>query len=349
MINLVLPAEPAASVRPAPFLPSPNLPRSKSAKGGALAALARRIALLLATAALASLPGLAAAQGSCDRACLRQVGETYLAALAAKDIKRLPLAPRVRFTENGSELALGDGLWGTVEGLLDYRFFVVDQTSGNVGIFSAVRESGQRALLGVRIKAPDGRISEIETLVARRDPGSGFKETKELIVRPRLTETLPKDRRVSRAQTIAAADSYFVGLDKATDQGVAFAPDCIRHENGTQLTSNPSLGIDIAKLNCKQQFATGFSEFITGLRDRRWIVDDETGVAMSVLFFDHAGTVKKVALKDGTTMEVPYPFNRPYSFELFEAFKIDGGQIHEVEAILTSVPYGMSSGWKGQP
>lgn len=339
----------AATVQPALFSVFPGRGCRAAEKAAPLSAMVRRLSPLLAAVALVLLPAPAPAQASCDRGCLRRLGETYLAALAAKDVTRLPLTPGVRFTENGSELALGDGLWGTVEGLLDYRFFVVDPTSGNVGIFSAVRESGQRALLGVRIKAPDGRISEIETLVARRDPSSSFQEAKSLVVRPGLTELLPADRRVPRAQTIAAADSYFVGLDEATDKGVAFAPDCIRHENGTQLTSNPGLGIDIAKLNCQQQFATGFSEFITGLRDRRWIVDEETGVAMSVLFFDHSGTVKTVALKDGTTMVVPYPFNRPYSFELFEAFKIDGGRIHEIEAILTSVPYGMSSGWKGQP
>jgi len=302
-----------------------------------------------ALAAFALFASPAAAKGSCDRACLKKVGEEYLQALAAKDLKRLPLAATVRFTENGSELALGDGLWGTIEGLGDYRLFVIDTTSGNVGLFQSVTEAGHNAFLGVRLKAPDGKISEVETLVARSDPSSSFGGSPKLDVRPAFTTALPAGHGSDRDATIRAADRYFVGLDEATDKGVPFGDRCVRRENGMQTTSNPEFGNDMAKLNCQQQFATGFSTFITGLRDRRWIVDEQTGVAMAILFFDHAGTVKQVKLADGTTMEVPYPFTHPYSFELFEAFKIDSGKIEEVEALLTSVPYGMKSGWTGQP
>ena len=303
------------------------------------------LASVLSVLAFAT-PALA---GTCDRSCLKGVGETYLNALAARDVKQLPLAAQVRFTENGSELKLGDGLWGTIDGLLPYRLFVIDTASGNVGIFQAVTEAGHRALLGVRLKAPDGKISEVETLVARNDQGAGFGDAPKFDVRPAFTTALAASQRASRAEIIATADAYFVGLGKATDKVVPFADDCIRRENGMQTTSNPNFGNDMAKKSCREQFATGFSAFITGQRDRRWIVDEETGVAMAILFFDHAGTVKQVKLADGTTMEVPYPFTRPYSFQLFEAFKIADGKIHQVEALLNTVPYGMKSGWTGQP
>ncbi len=112
-----------------------------------------------------------------------------------------------------------------------------------------------------------------------------------------------------------------------------------------QTTSNPKMGNAISAMNCQEQFHTGFSKFITRLRDRRFLVDEQTGIVFAQLFFDHAGTVKSVPLADGTTMQVPPPFNRPYSFELFEMFKIYGGRIREIEAVLDSVPYGMRSGW----
>lgn len=310
----------------------------------------RRPTFAWACALLALLAaGAGSAKGSCDRACLQRVGETYLQALAAKDPKRLSLSAEARFTENGSELKLGDGLWGTIERLGDYRLFVIDEASSNIGIFQSITEAGHHAFLGVRIKAPDGQIGQIETLVARSDPSQQFGEKPRLDLRAPLTAPLTAGARVSRSAMIAAADSYFVGLEEATDKGVAFGARCVRRENGMQTTSNPAFGNDMAKLDCKQQFATGFSTFITGLRERRWIVDEETGVAMAFLFFDHNGTVKSVPLADGTTMEVPYPFTRPYSFQLFEAFKIDSGKIQEVEALLTTVPYGMRSGWSGKP
>ena len=39
--------------------------------------------------------------------------DRYLQALVAHEPASLPLAPGVRYTENGQELALGSGLWGT--------------------------------------------------------------------------------------------------------------------------------------------------------------------------------------------------------------------------------------------
>lgn len=112
----------AATVQPALFSVFPGRGCRAAEKAAPLSAMVRRLSPLLAAVALVLLPAPAPAQASCDRGCLRRLGETYLAALAAKDVTRLPLTPGVRFTENGSELALGDGLWGTVEGLLDYRF-----------------------------------------------------------------------------------------------------------------------------------------------------------------------------------------------------------------------------------
>ena len=60
---------------------------------------------LLVTVAVA---GLQAAGSSCDRACLQGVVDSYLDAMAKHDPSNLPVAPSVRFTENGKELKLGE-------------------------------------------------------------------------------------------------------------------------------------------------------------------------------------------------------------------------------------------------
>ena len=44
-------------------------------------------------------------------------------------------------------------------------------------------------------------------------------------------------------------------------------------------------------------------------------------------------------------VRVPPPFDAPYSFEIFELFKIVDGRIVRVEAVLDPVPYGMKSSW----
>jgi hypothetical protein len=50
-------------------------------------------------------------------------------------------------------------------------------------------------------------------------------------------------------------------------------------------------------------------------------------------------------MKNGITFKVPPPYDTPYSFLIGELFKIKDGKIHQIEAVLLDVPYGMRSGW----
>ncbi len=49
----------------------------------------------------------------CDRACLNAIAEQYLAAVPTHDPSKAPLSSQARYTENGVELTLPDGLWRT--------------------------------------------------------------------------------------------------------------------------------------------------------------------------------------------------------------------------------------------
>ena len=44
----------------------------------------------------------------------------------------LPLTKDARYTENGQELKIGDGLWGTLTGFGSYQLFIDDPTAGEV-------------------------------------------------------------------------------------------------------------------------------------------------------------------------------------------------------------------------
>ena len=48
---------------------------------------------------------------------------------------------------------------------------------------------------------------------------------------------------------------------------------------------------------------------------------------------------------DHKLVDVSPMFRRPLSFIVAEIFKIKDGKIRQIEAVLTSVPYGMESGW----
>ena len=87
-------------------------------------ALAAQVAAALLGASLLTRPALAAS--ACDRECLNGFVEKYVEAMRAHDPKKAPFAPNARYTENGVELPLPDGLWRTIESIGPYRLLVTD-------------------------------------------------------------------------------------------------------------------------------------------------------------------------------------------------------------------------------
>ncbi|HUK01937.1 MAG TPA: hypothetical protein VLW26_06625 [Steroidobacteraceae bacterium] len=319
-----------------------------------LAALALSAATFCVTAAgpaaapapaAAATPAAIVAAGACDRACLTGLVDQYLEALVAHDAARLPLRKDARFTENGQTLRMNDGLWGTAEGLGDYKLYFADPLAGQVGFFGTVRESGRLALLALRLKVEGRKITEIESVVART-AGTGPSRFADLKDQPLFHEKLaPADRR-SRQELAAVANSYFEGLEQATGKVTPFFPDCTRIENGSVTANNPAAPNAMGKLSCGAQFDTGFSPFITEVRGRRYpVIDEDYGLVLALVAFDHSGRIKTVKETDGTILHVPAPFDAPYSFMIAELFKVKGGRIARVEAVLLTTPYAMPSGW----
>jgi len=290
--------------------------------------------------------------------------DRYLDALAWHAPNRLPLSAHVKYTENGQELALGDGIWGTNTKLGKYRIDILDPRSGQAGYIGTVEEVGQLIWNATRLRIEHGAITEIESLIthpsAMGDGGSfgGGAREREQVGRAHdaFYEKLSAADKVSRAELIAAANSYFSGLERNTGKyPVYFTPDCERRENGTQTTSNPELAAmmanrqrdgrqagapEIIKLNPDQQLKSGFFNFITAIRNRRFpVVDEETGNVMAFGFFDHSGQVGDMTLANGEV--VPSPLRMPLTWQIVELFKVKGGKLRQIEAVLTQVPYAM--------
>jgi hypothetical protein len=317
---------------------------------------ARTFAAIAAAIVLTWIPGSPVrASDVCDRACLTGLVDQYLEALVAHDPGRLPLARVVRFTENGQELHLGDGLWGTASAPGKYRLYVADPEDGQVGLYGTVIEADTPVLMALRLKVEYGLINEIETIVVRSSgtgsglfPPAGKTMEEKGKPRPQFLRTLSAAERMSHADLVQVANSYFTGLGGNTGRNTApFAPTCVRWENGMQTNSNPTLrpnstGFDVLALSCEDQQKSGFYPFVTTIRDRRFpVVDRERGLVLSFGFFDHNGRLKELHLTNGQT--VPSPVRAPLTLEISELFQIDKGKIDQVEAVLQSVPYGMRS------
>lgn len=312
-----------------------------SHRGVGLALLAILAALVL-PAARAQAP---ASPPDCDRRCLQGIADTYLWSLVRHDPGRAALAATARITENGQTLGTAHGLWKTAAANSKFRLYFVDPEHGAVGFMGQLMENDSPVPVALRLKVVNGQITEAETIVARNTPfarADGFAAPKPVL----LADLKPADRR-SREEMIRIADSYFTGLDTDhSGKNIPFSPQCQRREDGsvTANSSDPKAAA-MQKLGCKAQFDTGFSVMVSKVRDRRYpIVDVERGLVYAEVFFDHNGTVASFKM-DGKDVAVPADFRRPKSFLIGELFKIEKGQIRQIEAVLLDVPYGMKSGW----
>ena len=291
----------------------------------------------------------------CQRGCLAALVDAYLDALVAHKPAQLALVPHVRYTENGVERRVGDALWQTASGRGRYRLIVADPESGQVGFYGTVLENGKPVLLALRLRIDARyRISEIESLVARgegapagmRAPGEALEARGQ--PRPQFVRTVAASERLSRAQLIRIADSYFSNLQGSTGKSSApFAASCERWENGTQTTHvrdgrSGSAGFDVLALGCEAQQRSGFFSFVTGIRNRRFpVVDRERGLVLSFAYFEHSGAVRELHLADGKI--IASPVAAPLSLQISELFQIDEGKIDQIEAVINTVPYGMRS------
>lgn len=293
------------------------------------------------------------AAGRCDRTCLEGLVEQYLGALFAHDPARLSITPDVRFTENGQQLELGDGLWRTVSGKGTFHLTVPDEAAGEVAWLGSIREAGTPAMLALRLGVRGRRIAQIETLVQRSDRSAlGFEK-----IGYHWTEVIPTAERMSRDALVHTANLYFSGIQLNDGKGVyPFAPDCNRIENGSFTTNVPTppgqkrpdprtANIYSAQWSCLEQFKSGLIHFVTRVRDRRFVaVDPERGVVFAFGFFDHAaGDTRTFQTPDGRTVTAGP--KQPWTWELAETFQIERGKIREIMAIMNHVEYGMNSGW----
>jgi len=298
---------------------------------------------------------------NCNRACLENVVNQYLAAVVAHNPSTLPLSKDVKYTENDQVMELSDGFWKTAEGRGNYTHIIADPDFGQVAYMGTMREAGQPLLMSLRIRIELGRITEIETVLFK--PGGGGPNNIAAMDAPYKPDdfwfkSIPPAQQMSRQELIAVADGYFTGLQKNDGKGIngtgtyPFTDDCHRVENGSPTTNVPraagkaSDGVDAFSLDCMKQFKIGYYFIVQNIHDRRYpVVDRERGVVWSHVVFDQ-GTVNKGVLSDGRPWEFK-GFNRPSSILVTEMFLIENGKIRRVEMIGPSAVYHMNSPWPG--
>jgi hypothetical protein len=289
---------------------------------------------------------------NCDRACLYGFVDQYLEALQHKDSTRLPWAKDARYTENNVQLPTGEGVWGTVTGLGNYKLRFADTKTGQVGVFGALDEADATSAFALRLRIVGSRISEAEMLVVRvKDFGAlgagpnPFANPK-FEDKPILSQDLKAGEGRPREKLIALADGYFSTLQLNDGKlHTEFDPACNRIENGLQTTNNPEKPLGpTSALGCAEQFRLGVYRYDDRLRARRFpLVDEERGIVLSAGFIDHSGKLGEYRYTDGTP--AVSVIRHPHSFYFIELFKIVDGKLRQIESVFITVPYSMPSPW----
>jgi hypothetical protein len=229
----------------------------------------------------------------CDRACLKGMLDQYLNAVVQHNPQAAPLSVGFRETENAMVRRPGMGLWQSAKalGMLLRRY--LDAESGQAGYFGTLEEESGTAIATVRLKIEDRKITEAEWVIARKgDPGIGasagqqanaaFHNPEFLIAHPPGERVVPKGERVSRADMIAIANSYFDGLSAHDGTVIVAHPGCVRVENGTLTTQRP-----IPAGGSTDCTSGGAMANIFAVTARRYpIVDEEAGVVLGLALFE---------------------------------------------------------------
>jgi hypothetical protein len=324
-------------------------------------------------AAVAGLP--AAAQGTCDRACLLKTSDDYLAALVAHDPAKAPMAPNTKFTEQTKVLKVGEeGLWrSAISTSTTFKIPVPDPVSGQIGVIVMMKADGRAfppppprgnapardpnapadIQLALRLKVVNRQITEAEHLIARIDAPNQLAALK--TPRVAFMQTVSKAERNPRNILLLIGNSYYDALTQNNGELAPFADDCGRRENGMHTAGvgrpsdapAPPGGSGDLPNDCAGQLTSRAMSYINSIDLRRiWIADEERGLVFGLSMFRHPMEQKTITIlkPDGTTSERPMNFN-PFDLEAAHIYKIWGGKIHEIEAMGFSLPLYSKNGW----
>jgi hypothetical protein len=268
-------------------------------------------------------PSVSAAEKQCDRACLTKTLNQYLDAVLKHDPKAAPLAPNFRYTENADVVQAGDGIWKTATGLGKVQRRYVDPVNGQAVYFGHLEENGTPGIASLRIRVVDSKVTEGELVIGRK-ADQAF-DAEGLATLPPPDGAVAKDSRSSREALLAAAQSYFDGIQKHDGSAVLSHPGCVRIENGLKLTGRPIANTAPGKptvSDCSNNLEI-FQSTISEVVHRRFpVLDEEAGVAFGSVVFNRPPGAKR---QDGSL----YPRNL-----LTEIFIVENGRIRGIYAAM---------------
>ena len=321
---------------------------------------------------------MAAVDSECDRQCLVNMMQQYLAALVKHDPNAVPFADEVKFVESTANIPVGKGLWITAsEGPKEFQIYAADPVAQQVACLVRMKENNKDILLGARLKLEDLRITEAEHLVIR-DLGSspaGQAAVDNLTQpRPGLLEDLGPAEKTPRWKMLQAGRSYYESLTKEDGKLSPFAQECERHENGmvtaggppskppvagTAKPPAPKMDPELEKMmaataslgpvanTCEAQISTGTFSYISEIRNRRVVIaDEQKGLVVGFSMFYHDSSLKEYKFTGPNGVKMVPSYQGTFNLPAMHIYKVKNGKIYDIEAIGFTLPYGTMSGWE---
>ena len=268
---------------------------------------------------------------TCDRECLRAKVTQLLYAFLKHDVSKLPVADKLRVTEDAVEKPLARvGLVNSVTRLRGFRQDIIDERAGVAGAHVVAEESGAPVLLVLRLKVVADKLAEIE-LVATRSSAEGLIFNIDGLSAPsEVMNYAPRPEQLStRDEAIKAALHYPAGLNAAktfADVDAPFAAGAYRYENG-QLMAGPDCKFAPGCQNISTQSLAIFNR-LGDVQTRVVAVDERMGI----VWLRMAWGVRE---RGGDQLTV------------WETSKVYDGKIHAVEAFMRILPVEKrNGGWE---
>jgi hypothetical protein len=287
-----------------------------------------------------------------SREALGRLLDLVAEALPARDARRLPLAPGARFTENAQDVPPTEGFWATATAIRPWLLAYIDPETSQAGFMAVAEEHAAPVGLSARLRAQDGRIAELELLVAREPPL--FNPDGMTGPSPWLKQVEP-GRRASRDQLIAAANAYFDALVSGDGDSIPVTADCRRMENGTHTvlvppsdfgSSTAAQGFNLFEMGVAEQINTQFfTRVIDRTRDRRFVVDEDQSLVVGFAAWDEGARHTWVEVRGHGRVDMPPLFMKPRTNLMSEAFQMEDGKIRAIHAVFGYFPYGIKTGW----
>lgn len=278
----------------------------------------------------------------CDRACLREALDTYLAAVFKHAPAEARLAKDHYATQNTGAVRDGEGFWKDISGYgpLQRRYF--DPVNGAAAFLGLLERNGVDVVSSVRIKVEHGKVSEAEWIVeqagmgssaaAERDPSLDAAqrqirhEAQDMLKYPPPDGSLPSSERSSRFYLVAMANNYF---QSGVNHDASWLPTDLRCKDPppNPITSSPRHA-DL----CHDNFNI-YKNVTKDLALRRFpLVDEEAGVVL------------------GAAIWVRFPGEPRKDNMVNEYFQVRNGVFAYIWTCNYELPKGspVSSGWENR-